>query len=907
MISTLSAAGAVFNFFDLRAFLQASGRDVAELPFVIRILLENLGRHRAWGSDVAEEELDAVANWSANVNRGVPLHAERVILPDSSGVPVLQDLAALRDAVARGNGNVDDVDMRIPLDLIVDHSLQVDNWADAGAHERNMKREFERNGERYSFIKWAQQAFRGLRVFPPGMGIIHQINLEYIAAVIQQQDRGGSKWAFPEFMIGGDSHTPTVNALGVLAWGVGGIDAEAALLGHAYTFPVPEVIGVRLVGEVPPAAMTTDAVLLITRALRQFGVAGNMVEFFGPAISTLPVAARATIANMAPEYGATCGFFPVDGQTLRYLHDTGRSGAQVEIVEAYCRANAFWRDEQTPTPHYSRVLEIDLSQALPSIAGPRRPQDLMGLDEVPLDFQRRLHQPLKDGGFGVARAPAGPAVQASGDSIGLATPTRAEAIDAVALPHGAIVLAAITSCTNTTNPAVMMAAGLVAKKAVARGLKSASWVKTSLAPGSQSVTQYLGRAGLMEPLEQLGFNLIGYGCTTCGGKSGPLDENVAAQIDKSGLVVAAVLSGNRNFEGRIHKMIRANYIGSPPMVVLYALAGRIDINLLTDSLGLDRDGQPVYMRDLWPSAQEIQELLPLARDRKIYEAIYAPGNMNNARWQELSAPQGPHFKWDLDSLYLVEPPFFNEPLDGDSTARLAQSLKKARVLCAFGDSLTTDHISPGGEIPTTTPAGQYLLAAGVAQRDFNSYVGRRGNFQIMARATFANVRVKNALVPDVEGGYTRHFPDGAEMTIFDASNAYRSEGYTAIVLGGKEYGTGSSRDWAAKGSALLGVRAVIAESFERIHRANLIGMGVLPLAFVDGASWKSLGLTGEELFEFANVENGVREGEMVQVTARRGDQEIRFDTVPQVLTLAERRLLADGGIPSSVLRDLLAA
>jgi aconitate hydratase len=893
MISTLSAAGTEFRYFDLPAFLRASGKDVAVLPFVIRILLENLGRHRAWGSDVSEDELDAVVNWSGNVNRGIPLHAERVILPDSSGVPVLQDLAALRDAVARGDGQPLDVDMRIPLDLIVDHSLQVDNWAEPDAQEKNMRREFERNGERYRFIKWAQQAFRGLRVFPPGMGIIHQINLEYIASVIQRQTREGVQWAFPEFMIGGDSHTPTINALGVLAWGVGGIDAEAALLGHAYTFPVPEVIGVRLVGEVPPSAMTTDAVLLITRTLRQIGVAGNMVEFFGPAVPTLPVAARGTIANMAPEYGATCGFFPVDEQTIRYLHDTGRDREHVAIVQAYARANALWRDADTPMPQYSRVVEIDLSMALPSMAGPRRPQDLMGLDEVPLDFRRRLHQPMKDGGFGVAHAAA-----ATGTSV-------VPGVDAAALPHGAIVLAAITSCTNTTNPAVMMAAGLVARKAVQRGLHPSPWVKTSFAPGSQSVTQYLGRAGLMEPLSQLGFDLIGYGCTTCGGKSGPLPENVSAQIEQNGLVVAGVLSGNRNFEGRIHKMIRANYIGSPPMVVLYALAGRIDIDLLRDSLGLDRDGQPVYMRDLWPSAQEIQELLPLARDPMIYKAIYAPGNMDNARWQALEAPTGPHFSWDRASQYLVEPPFFNEPLDGDSMARLAQWLKKARVLCAFGDSLTTDHISPGGEIPSSTPAGQYLLAAGVAQRDFNSYVARRGNFHIMARATFANIRVKNALVPEVEGGYTRHFPDGAQMTIFDAANAYREEGYATIVLAGKEYGTGSSRDWAAKGSALLGVRAVIAESFERIHRANLIGMGVLPLTYPDGASWRSLGLTGEEAFEFDNVENGVRDGQMVRVTARRGDTVIRFDAIPQVLTVAERRLLAEGGIPTSVLRGLL--
>ncbi|ANN65610.1 aconitate hydratase AcnA [Bordetella bronchialis] len=895
MTASISVGGRALRYTDIAAIAAQAGRDIHAFPYVIRVLLENLARHRAWGADVSEQELQSVLDWRSHTDAGLPLRVARVFLPDSSGLPVLQDLAALRDAVAKHGGDIDAVDARIPVDLIVDHSLQVTYWGDTQAVVRNMQYEFKQNAERYRFLKWAQQAFNGLRVFPPGTGIIHQVNLEFVSPVVQLQSRADGDWAYPDFVIGGDSHTPMINGIGVLGWGVGGIDAEAALLGHAYTFPVPEVVGVRLVGRIPPPALTTDGALLITQKLREFKVAGSMVEFFGPGVRELAVPERATIANMAPEYGATCGFFPVDAATIEYLKISGRDPDVVERVKAYCRANAFWREnpEETP-PQFSRVLEIDLSETVPSMAGPRRPQDRLPLPAIPADFRARLHKPALEGGFAVPMDDDLPAtaLPADGDA-----PLR--------LPHGAVVLAAITSCTNTSNPAVMMAAGLVAKKAVERGMHVPEWVKTSLAPGSRTVTHYLQGAGLLQPLEALGFAVIGYGCTTCGGKSGSLPEPVVRAIERDGFVSVSVLSGNRNFEGRIHKLIRANYIGAPPMVVLYALAGRIDIDLDKEPIGRDRDGRPVFMRDVWPTPQEIQAVLPLANAREIFEAVYDPANLDIQTWREMDAPSGPRFPWDPQSLYLVDPPFFKDEPHGDSLAGLATALRQATVLAAFGDSLTTDHISPGGEIPLETPAGQYLADAGVPQREFNSYVARRCNFHVMTRATFGNIRIRNLLLEGEEGGDTLHFPDRRRMSIFDAANAYRQAGRSTIVIAGKEYGTGSSRDWAAKGTALLGVKAVIAESFERIHRANLIGMGVLPLAFKPGEGWRQLGLRGDETFGFENVEQGVRDGQTIRVTARGGDREIRFDTIPQVLTAAERRLMAEGGIPMSVLRGLL--
>ncbi|MBV6304042.1 aconitate hydratase AcnA [Candidimonas humi] len=898
MISSLSFRDRELRYADIAALARAHGRDIAAFPYVIRVLLENLCRHRAWGAAVADTEIQALMNWRESAGTDLSLRVARVILPDSSGLPVLQDLAALRDAVARHGGDPSAVDSHIPVDLIVDHSLQVDNWARPDAVARNLHREYERNAERYRFLKWAQQAFRGVRVFPPGTGIIHQVNLEYVADVVASTQREDGPWAYPDFVIGGDSHTPMVNSLGVLGWGVGGIDAEASMLGKAYTFPVPEVVGVRLSGRIQAPALTTDAALLITQLLRKAGVTGCMVEFFGPAVAHLAVAERATIANMAPEYGATCGFFPVDGQTLDYLSLTGRPQERIELVQAYCRANSLYRGADDVQPQYTRVVDIDLSQAMPSMAGPSRPQDRLPVDTIATDFHSRLYRPRAKGGF-AADADGAPGSANSG-SAGIAQS------DAGQLQHGSVVLAAITSCTNTSNPYVMLAAGLLARKAVERGLHSAAWVKTSLAPGSRAVTRYLDEAGLSPALQALGFHTIGYGCTTCGGKSGPLDPAVADEIERRGLVVAAALSGNRNFEGRIHKMIRANYIGSPPMVVAYALAGRIDIDFEREPLGTDAAGQPVYLRELWPATSEIEALLPLAQQRALFQAVYDPDNFDAEMWQTLQAPTGLCFPWDPDSHYLVEPPFFHGTPDGKALARLATDLREARVLAAFGDSLTTDHISPGGEIPAETPAGQYLLDAGIAPRDFNSYVARRCNFEVMTRATFANIRIKNSLLPETEGGYTRHFPDGEQMTIFDAALAYRREGHGTIILAGKEYGTGSSRDWAAKGSQLLGVRAVLAESFERIHRANLVGLGVLPLAFLPGQGWRQLGLTGSETFSFERIEQAVEGDGQVQVRARRDDgTTVDFLAVPQVLTEAERRLMADGGIPQSVLRGFI--
>ena len=890
-VGWLDLDGRSVGYCDIGAAAARHGVDVDTLPFVLRVLLENLCRSRWLGEPGAATDADIANLLAAPAGKsvGVPLAVARIILPDSSGRPVLLALAALRDAVAARGGDPLAVDSRVPVDLIVDHSLQVDVAGTADAVSRNLAREFERNAERYRFLKWAQGAFRGVRVFPPGTGIIHQINLEFLASVVTARDTPHGRIAFPDFVLGGDSHTTMVNALGVLGWGVGGLDAEAAMLGQPYVFPVPEVVGVRLAGTLPATTTTTDLALLVTETLRRAGVAGRMVEFLGPGVDALPLAERATLANMAPEYGATCGFFPVDQRTLDYLRLSGRDAAQLALIEAYCRANRLFRDPLSPRPEYARIVEIDLGLVTPSVAGPRRPQDRQDLAAVAADFRARLPRPAADGGFGVANA----AAPVPGDD------------GRPALGHGAIAIAAITSCTNTSNPAVMLAAGLVAQRAAALGLAPPPWVKTSLAPGSRVVSDYLQRAGLQESLDRLGFQLIGYGCTTCGGKSGPLAPGVAAAIEQQGLVAAAVLSGNRNFEGRIHRLVRANYIMSPPLVVLYALAGRIDIDLTREPVGTSAAGTPVHLRDLWPTAAEIDALAAEFIAPARFRAIYTEAPAVPELWTRLEAPGGARFAWDRSSLYMVEPPFLQDTGVHDAD-RVPDTLAGARALAAFDDSVTTDHISPGGEIPPDTPAGRYLQAAGVAPRDFNSYVARRCNHEVMARATFANIRIRNALLPGVEGGVTRLFPDGGTTTIFDAAAAYRARGTPMLVLAGAEYGTGSSRDWAAKGSALLGVKAVIAESFERIHRANLIGMGVLPLRLREGEGWRQLGLDGSELFAFEGVEAGVAQGRPVRVIATGSDGTvIRFEVQPEVRTAAERHLMAAGGLPKSVLRDLL--
>ncbi len=884
----LSVGGRTWLAVDLPTFVADAGADLARMPYVVRILLENLLRSRLLGRTVADQEIAHLMDAQRNVGKDLPLFVSRVILPDSSGVPVLQDLAALRDAVARAGGDPRAVDMHVPVDLVVDHSLQVDHWDRPDAMQLNMRREVERNAERFAFIGWARQAFRGLHVFPPGSGIIHQVNLERIATVVATESRGSNQnWAFPDFVIGGDSHTPMVNGIGVLGWGVGGIDAEAALLGHAYTFPLPEVVGVKLTGTPRPLVWTTDIALLVTERLRHENVANCAVEFFGPAALALGVPERATLANMAPEYGATCGFFAVDARTLEYLRGTGRSPKQVALVEAYSRRVGLLREPGQLDPEFSRVIEIDIGAASPSMAGPQRPQDRLALNAISADFHRRLNAPMASGGFGATEA----------------APPQGKR-----LPQGAIVIAAITSCTNTSNPQVMFAAGLVARNAAARGMKVPPWVKTSLAPGSPAVVRYLEAAGLRDSLTELGFELVGLGCTTCAGKSGPLLPEVAQEIEERQLVTAAVLSGNRNFTGRIHKLVRANYIGAPPLVVGYALAGRIDVDLENDPIGKDAEGCDVYWRELLPDPQELGALMARADELAGFGRQQSAGNeFVDPHWDR-SAAAGTRYPWDPKSQYLREPPFFaTAPGEVDSISQLAGSLRSARVLAAFGDSLTTDHISPSGEIPADAPAGQYLLSVGVAEKDFNTYVGRRGNFEVMVRGTFANVRIRNALTPDREGGWTLHFPDRQLATIFDVAQAYLREGTGTIVLGGKEYGTGSSRDWAAKGSALLGVRAVLAESYERIHRANLIGMGVLPLRFSDGEGWRQLGLDGSELFSFQNLREGVLDGAPIQVNATRvGRESIAFTAYAETRTAAERYLMAAGGLPRRVLQDALS-
>jgi aconitate hydratase len=857
--------------------LAADGGDADTLPYALRVLVENVARHLAATGDEGEAALAALARWPEADGTALPLHVPRVILPDSSGLPVLLDLAAMRDAFARAGEAPTRATPQVPIDLIVDHSLQVDRAGDAMAMPANLAREFERNGERYRFLKWAQAAFPGLRVFPPGTGIIHQVNLEHLASVVTLRDEADEPVAFPDFVIGGDSHTPMVGGLGVLGWGVGGLDAEAILLGQPYYIALPEVAGVRLTGELPAGSTTTDLALLVTERLRRHGVTGRFVEFFGPAATALTVPERATLANMAPEYGATVGYFPVDDNTLAYLRASGRAADDVARVESYCRTNRLFRDPAATVPRYTQTLDIDLGDAVPTLAGPRRPHDRQPLGRVAEDFRARLPRAPEAGGFGVA-------------------PERS-ARPAHALPHGAVVIAAITSCTNTSNPSVMIAAGLLARNALARGLVPPSWVKRSLAPGSQVVTRYLGAAGLLAPLEALGFHVVGYGCTTCGGKSGPLDPDVAAAIERDGVVAAAVLSGNRNFEGRIHRLARAAYLGSPPLVVAYALAGRVDIDLTREPLGRDRDGQPVLLAELWPEAAEIASHLAGAADPALYRDVYADAERGTGAWRTLTGAAGERYPWDPASSYIVAPPFVDRVGTGGA---LPDRLDDARALAAFDDMLTTDHISPSGEIPLDSAAGRYLASLGIAPGDFNSYVGRRCNHQVMLRGTFANLRIRNQLVPGVEGGTTRKFPEGEAMPIHEAAEAYRAEGVPLLVLAGREYGTGSSRDWAAKGTALLGVRAVLAESFERIHRANLVSMGVVPLRFAPGEAWRALGLTGEERYTLLGLRDAVLTGSSVTVLAEGRDTNHRFVVTAEIATAAEKRMLAAGGLLPSV-------
>ncbi len=897
--------------------LDRHGFDVARLPYALRILLENLLR-REDGGTVSAADVEALARWdaAAEPSREIAFMPARVLLQDFTGVPAVVDLAAMRDAMVDLGGDAEKINPIQPAELVIDHSVQVDEYGKAAAFLINAEREFERNRERYAFLRWGQTAFDNFRVVPPDTGIVHQVNLEYLARVVMSGSAAdGAPLAYPDTLVGTDSHTTMVNGLGVLGWGVGGIEAEAAMLGQPISMLIPQVVGFRLVGELPEGATATDLVLTVTQMLRARGVVGKFVEFFGPGLEQLGLADRATIANMAPEYGATCGIFPVDAVALDYLRFTGRPAERVALVEAYTKEQGLFHTADSRECEYTDTLELDLGAVEPSLAGPRRPQDRVPLSRVGDSFRGELERmvgpagkraatPLPtvaaDGGGGVAVAepevevlPAGGVRVRRGD-------------DEMVLDHGSVVIAAITSCTNTSNPSVMVAAGLLAKKAVEKGLRVRPWVKTSLAPGSKVVTRYLDEAGLTPYLEELSFHLVGYGCTTCIGNSGPLDPAISRAIEAGNLVTAAVLSGNRNFEGRINSDVRANYLASPPLVVAYALAGTVDLDLTREPLGEDADGRPVYLRDIWPSQREIRETVGRALHADMFESEYRGVFEGDERWSSLPVPEGATYRWDDDSTYVKLPPYFAgmgpEP-------EAVTDITGARALALLGDSITTDHISPAGSIKADSPAGRYLIERGVAPKDFNSYGSRRGNHEVMMRGTFANVRLRNRLVPEIEGGFTLHLPDGEPMSIFDAAMKYADEGVPLVVVAGKEYGTGSSRDWAAKGSLLLGVRAVLAESFERIHRSNLVGMGVAPLEFRSGESAASLGLSGRETYSVeglaAGVGDGFAAGREVTVRARpdEGD-EVTFRARVRLDTPQEVEYYRHGGILQYVLRQL---
>jgi aconitate hydratase A / 2-methylisocitrate dehydratase len=881
---------------------------VERLPYTLRILLENVLRH---GED---EDAAAIAGWvpTEEPSQAISYRPARVLHQDFTGVPAIVDLAAMRNAMADLGGDPSLINPLLPSELVIDHSVQVDEYASARAIFRNAELEFERNRERYAFLRWGQEAFDNFKVVPPNTGIVHQVNLEFLARVVEE--RNGQ--AFPDTLVGTDSHTTMINGLGVLGWGVGGIEAEAAMLGEAVSMLVPQVVGFKLSGVLPEGATATDLVLTVTQVLRQTGVVGKFVEYFGPGLAGLALADRATIGNMSPEYGATCGFFPVDDETLKYLRLTGRAPERIALVEAYCKENMLWHEPEHE-PDYSQVVELDLSTVEPSLAGPRRPQDRVPLRAAKSSFIEALETFGVDYGnsrdeaiaesFPASDPPAAVEPRGNGAQVetggGLAVAVRPQSVtveyegEEFELEHGSVVIAAITSCTNTSNPQVMVGAGLLARNAVERGLKRKPWVKSSLAPGSKVVTEYYDQAGLTRYLDELGFQTVGYGCTTCIGNSGPLPEAISQAVTDGDLVVCSVLSGNRNFEARIHPEVKANYLASPPLVVAYALAGRMDLDLLEEPLGQDVDGNDVFLRDIWPSSDEIQKTISEAVRGEMYERTYADVFTGDPAWRELPIPEGDLFAWDPGSTYVRRPPYFDGMPREPETV---EDIHGARCLVRVGDSVTTDHISPAGAIRPDSPAGKYLVEHGVERKDFNSYGSRRGNHEVMVRGTFANVRLKNLLVPGAEGTWTVHVPTGEEMTIFEASERYLAEGTPLIVLAGKEYGSGSSRDWAAKGPNLLGVRAVIAESYERIHRSNLLMMGIVPLQFMAGETPDSLGLTGREEFSVSGLENA----EAHEVTVRADDREFRARV--RLDTEREREYLRHGGILRFVLRRLLS-
>ncbi len=922
--STLKVANKEYEIYRLAA-LDEQGISTKHLPFSLRILLENLLRTED-GRNVKKEDVRSMANWNKNSkpDKEIAFTPSRVLLQDFTGVPCVVDLAAMRDAMQQLGGDPALINPLQPVELVIDHSVQVDEFGTSSAFDMNALLEFQRNKERYSFLRWGQTGFRNLAIVPPDTGIVHQVNLEYLARVVFVQDANGKRTAYPDTLVGTDSHTTMINGLGVLGWGVGGIEAEASMLGQPVSMLIPLVVGVKLTGRLREGATATDLVLTITEMLRKHGVVGKFVEYFGPGLRDLPLADRATIANMSPEYGATCGIFPVDKETLKYLKLSGRTADQIALVEAYSREQGLFHDDKTPEAEYSELLTLDLGSVEPSLAGPKRPQDRVILSQAADSFQKALPSLIKP--KSAAKTTTTSAVtnsarweQEGGSpaAIGVEDPNVHEHVPANvknSLKHGSVVIAAITSCTNTSNPSVMIGAGLLAKKAVEKGLQVPPWVKTSLAPGSKVVRDYLENAGLTPYLEKLKFHIVGYGCTTCIGNSGPLPAEVSQAIDEKDLVVASVLSGNRNFEGRINSEVRANYLMSPPLVVAFALAGRIDTDLRKDAIGKGKDGKPVYLADIWPTQREVEEAVEHSVTAEMFSKSYAEVFAGDERWRGLSVPKGQTYAWEKDSTYIRRAPYFEGMKLKPSPV---EDIKNARVLAVLGDSVTTDHISPAGSIKKDGPAGKYLQEHRVKPADFNSYGSRRGNHEVMVRGTFANVRLRNKLV-NVEGGFTRHLPTNQEMSIFDASQKYQSERTPLVILAGKEYGSGSSRDWAAKGPRLLGVSAVIAESYERIHRSNLVGMGVLPLQFLAGQNAESLKLTGEEVFEITGIGDVVEHfaaGRKLKVRATSSgstggggkDKPIEFDALVRIDTPQEALYYANGGILQYVLRQLLAA
>ncbi|SEP02797.1 aconitate hydratase AcnA [Paenibacillus sp. OV219] len=891
---SLTVGSKQFAYYRLGGLEEQGLGKISKLPYSIRVLLEAAVRQFD-GRAITKEHVKKLATWAdGREDKEIPFIPARIVLQDFTGVPVVVDLAAMRDTVKKSGGDPKQINPLVPVDLVIDHSVMVDAFGTPEALEYNMDIEFKRNEERYRFLRWAQTAFDNFRAVPPGTGIVHQVNLEYLASVAATKTIDGETVVYPDSLVGTDSHTTMINGLGVVGWGVGGIEAEAGMLGQPLYFVMPEVIGFRLTGSLAEGSTATDLALTVTQLLRKKGVVGKFVEFFGPGLSNISLADRATVANMAPEYGATVGFFPVDSETINFLHQTGRDEDQIALVEAYYKAQDMFRTDDTPEPVFSDIVELDLSTIVPSLAGPKRPQDRVELTNMKEAFNSITRTPIDKGGYGLSDEKIAEQVEvkhANGEVTKMGT--------------GAVVIAAITSCTNTSNPSVMLGAALVAKKAVERGLKKPAYVKSSLTPGSLVVTEYLKRANLLESLEALGFHVAGYGCATCIGNSGPLPDEVSQAIADNDMTVAAVLSGNRNFEGRVHAQVKANYLASPPLVVAYALAGTVNIDLSTEPIGYDSKNEPVYLKDIWPTSKEIADTIAAAMGPDMFRDKYANVFTQNERWNAIDVPTGESYEWDDKSTYIQNPPFF-EGLGAD-IGDIAD-IKGSSVLALLGDSVTTDHISPAGNIKTDSPAGEYLIKHGVDKVDFNSYGSRRGNHEVMMRGTFANIRIRNQVAPGTEGGVTTYLPTGEVESIYDASMKYQENGKNLVVIAGKEYGTGSSRDWAAKGTFLLGVKAVIAESFERIHRSNLVGMGVLPLQFTEGQSWKSLNITGRETFDIVGLSNGVQPGQVVKVIATREDgTSFEFSAAVRLDSMVDVDYYRNSGILQTVLRQMIAA